>query len=210
MSVLLVFQGAMPIVTLALFALAMLYFRQSRQCSAAKTWMVYSAWACGALQLAAILFWSCAGEALRWTGIALDGGAIGLFWWSLAAHGNHQPAFAFIRVKPSVLTRTGPYRFVRHPIYAAYLLGWVAGAAVSGQAWLLVTAAWMGAFYYVAARQEEQEFERSELAEQYRVYRDETGMFCPTPRRFLAHCVPGHHVSALPEAVLAQNDEERS
>jgi protein-S-isoprenylcysteine O-methyltransferase Ste14 len=77
------------------------------------------------------------------------------------------------------LTTAGPYRLVRHPIYAAYLLAWCAGAAIAGQPWLLAPVLGMGLFYVSAARQEETSFLASAFAIPYSEYRRRTGMFVP-------------------------------
>jgi len=61
-------------------------------------------------------------------------------------------------VEPAALTTAGPYRLVRHPIYAAYLLAWCGGAIISAQFWLLGAVICMGCFYLSAAWQEERMF----------------------------------------------------
>jgi protein-S-isoprenylcysteine O-methyltransferase Ste14 len=104
-----------------------------------------------------------------------------VYWWSLAAHGGKRPAFALVAVKPQFLTQGGPYRLIRHPIYTAYLLVWLAGPVIAAQPWLLLTTLWMASLHYYAARLEERQFAGSELAHDYALYRRRTGMFAPTP-----------------------------
>src|SRR3974377_2186180 len=99
-----------------------------------------------------------------WNGLACYGAANVVFWWALAAHGKAHPAFAFIPVTPFSFTRTGPYRLVRHPIYSAYLLAWLAAPIVTGRWWLLLTLAWMWLLYYRAACSEEVHFSTSPFA----------------------------------------------
>jgi protein-S-isoprenylcysteine O-methyltransferase Ste14 len=86
-----------------------------------------------------------------------------------------------VPVAPQFLTQRGPYRLIRHPIYTAYLLVWLAGPVIAAQPWLLLTTLWMASLHYYAARQEEQQFARSDLAGDYAVYRRGTGMFVPSP-----------------------------
>ncbi len=86
-----------------------------------------------------------------------------------------------IPTTPTFLTQSGPYRLVRHPIYSAYLLAWVAGPVICGQPLLLLSTLVMAVIYFFAARQEESWFAGSELAEDYRRYRSRTGMFVPSP-----------------------------
>ncbi|MBM3463242.1 MAG: hypothetical protein FJX76_14155, partial [Armatimonadetes bacterium] len=68
----------------------------------------------------------------------------------------------------------GPYRWVRHPIYASYMLAWLAGAAASGQFWLLIHAAYMYALYAEAARLEEVRLLRSPHGLEYVDYPQRT------------------------------------
>jgi protein-S-isoprenylcysteine O-methyltransferase Ste14 len=102
-----------------------------------------------------------------------------LFWWSVRAYGKHPPAVAFAPAVPTALVLDGPYRYVRHPFYASYLLAWLAGCAATANPWLLLTVVWMFGFYYVAARGEEESILQSGLADVYREYRKQTGMFLP-------------------------------
>ncbi len=158
------------------------YFRRSRKVNAAKGWLVRCAGLCTFIHMALLVTCKLAAAPLVWTGVAGYGLAYGLFAWALLAHGRKRPSFAFIPVAPASFTDAGPYRWIRHPIYTAYLLAWLAGALVCGQPGLLVLLALMTAFYYRAARQEEEQFLTSPLAGQYRAYRLRTGMFLPKLR----------------------------
>jgi protein-S-isoprenylcysteine O-methyltransferase Ste14 len=162
------------------FAAAMrYYFRGARQRNPAKTFLTLSAFVCTLAQLVVL---SLANPPSGWRlgfGLACYGLANLVFWSALWMHGRARPAFAFIDVKPSAFTRAGPYRFVRHPIYSAYLLGWLAGPVVAGQPWLLVTVGWMWLLYYVAARQEEKHFAQTAFRDDYDAYRKQAGMFLP-------------------------------
>jgi protein-S-isoprenylcysteine O-methyltransferase Ste14 len=162
------------------FAAAMrYYFRGARQRNPAKTFLTLSAFVCTLMQLVVL---SVANPPSGWRlafGLACYGLANLVFWSALWVHGNARPAFAFIDVKPSTFTRSGPYRFVRHPIYSAYLFGWLAGPIVVAQPWLLVTVAWMWLQYYVAARQEEKHFAQTAFRDDYDAYRKRAGMFLP-------------------------------
>jgi protein-S-isoprenylcysteine O-methyltransferase Ste14 len=175
-----------PVATLLLFAATMPYFRQAGRGTRAKAWLVASAGVCAVLQLTTILASTLSAPTARGTAMVLYGCAAALYGWSLATHGRGRPAFAFSPVTPRLLVRAGPYRLVRHPIYTAYLLAWLAGPVLSGEPWLLGTTLCMAAWYYRAARQEEREFAAGDLAEEYKAYRDQAGMFFPDPRYPLA------------------------
>src|SRR5689334_9556331 len=53
--------------------------------------------------------------------------SVALFWWSIATNKNRPLSAAFSPDIPAHLVDRGPYRFVRHPFYASYLLTWCAG-----------------------------------------------------------------------------------
>ncbi len=110
----------------------------------------------------------------------------GLWGWTLAATRTTPPTLAFTGDEPRLLLNAGPYRWVRHPFYSAYLLFWT-GTAVAqpaprpagrGGPTVLI----LGTVYVVAARHEEGKFARSALAARYAAYAARTGMFLPWRR----------------------------
>jgi protein-S-isoprenylcysteine O-methyltransferase Ste14 len=155
------------------------YFRRSRQRSPAKDWLVRCALACTAAQMAVLVWAGSPGLALAGAGLACYLAAHGLFWWALATHGHSRPDFAFVGTTPPRFTTAGPYRRLRHPIYSAYLLAWLAGAFAAGQPWLLLTVALMAVLYHRAASAEEAGFLAGPCAAEYQRYRRRTGMFLP-------------------------------
>jgi protein-S-isoprenylcysteine O-methyltransferase Ste14 len=115
-------------------------------------------------------------------GTVLFAGALTLFL--AAAHETRRRPLtpAFSEDVPTHLVCSGPYRLVRHPFYTAYLITYIAGWVVSGVTALLVVFAGMGTLYAVAARREEDKFQRSPLAQDYTHYAARTGMFWPVVR----------------------------
>jgi protein-S-isoprenylcysteine O-methyltransferase Ste14 len=168
-------------VTLLGFGAGMKWFRKANDRSPAKLFLTLSAAVCAVVQVAAVARSHPPSVLFRGAGVGLYLLAHLVYWWSLAAHGGKRPAFALVAVTPQFLTQAGPYRLIRHPIYTAYLLVWLAGPVIAAQPWLLLTTLWMAALHYYAARQEEQHFARSDLARDYALYRRRTGMFVPTP-----------------------------
>jgi len=104
-----------------------------------------------------------------------------LFYWAIRTHGKRSLSAAFSPDSPSHLVNWGPYRYVRHPFYSAYLMVWMAGFVATGRWWLLPTIALMVAVYAKAARMEEEKFADSPLADAYRIYQESTGRFLPRP-----------------------------
>src|SRR5947209_3908803 len=58
-----------------------------------------------------------------------------LFWSAVIAHGSARPGSVFGEITPETLITTGPYRFVRHPFYPAYVVAFLASSLVSDH-WL--------------------------------------------------------------------------
>jgi protein-S-isoprenylcysteine O-methyltransferase Ste14 len=166
--------------TLLSFGAGMKWFRKANDRTPAKVGLTACAVACAVVQLVVISRSHPPSALFLAAGVGLYLLAHGVYWWSLAAHGGKRPAFALVPVRPTFLTESGPYRLVRHPIYTAYLLAWLAGPVIAAEPWLLLTTLGMFLLHYHAARQEERLFAQSELAAAYEAYRGRTGMFLPT------------------------------
>jgi protein-S-isoprenylcysteine O-methyltransferase Ste14 len=109
----------------------------------------------------------------------LYGASFTLFWICVRINREKPFSLAFSADQPEHLMTRGPYRYIRHPFYVAYSLGWIAGIVGAGQPWLLLSMLVMGAIYYHAAITEERKFESGELAADYADYRRRAGMFLP-------------------------------
>ncbi len=114
--------------------------------------------------------------------VLLFAGALAMFGWSIRATWRTPPTLAFDNDAPSFLLHHGPYRYVRHPFYLAYLLFWVGTAAATHGllGWIVPVLA--VALYFHAAAREEQKFAKSGLNEAYASYREQAGMFFPRTR----------------------------
>lgn len=110
---------------------------------------------------------------------ALYSGSLLLFWSAISIHRRRPPTLCFSRDVPQHLIVSGPYRWVRHPFYTAYMLAWLAGVVVTHQPWLLLSLLLMSSLYIRAAYLEERKFEASSLAAEFAEYRRRTGMFLP-------------------------------
>jgi protein-S-isoprenylcysteine O-methyltransferase Ste14 len=80
------------------------------------------------------------------------------------------------REDPDLVT-TGPYRYVRHPIYTGIILGLV-GTALATTLYLLVAAALVTGFFAFSATREER-FLTEEFPEAYPAYKRSTKMLIP-------------------------------
>lgn len=119
------------------------------------------------------------GSLTGFLGVMLFGASLSLFWWTIHTVRRHRFAFAFAESPPSELVTAGPYRWVRHPFYAAYILGWMAPAVAAPGLVTLAVVLCMTALYVRAAALEETAIGRSPLAETYRAYAEQAGLMWP-------------------------------
>ena len=113
--------------------------------------------------------------------ISLMAAAMALFTWAIAATRRARLALAFSADAPTALLRHGPYRWVRHPFYASYVLYWLACTIAVPTPPVLAGAAAMIVLYVAAFRREEAHFLASPLAGEYRAYRRQAGALLPRP-----------------------------
>lgn len=102
-----------------------------------------------------------------------------LFWWSVKTTIPRRLTLAFDDDLPSFLHRGGPYRWIRHPFYASYILFWIATSLATPGALAWIVPVGFGAAYVMAANKEERKFGVSCLAAEYACYRSRTGMLLP-------------------------------
>jgi protein-S-isoprenylcysteine O-methyltransferase Ste14 len=127
-----------------------------------------------------------AGVSYAWpVTLALFSGALCIFFWAILATRHTPPTLAFDTDQPSFLLHHGPYRFVRHPFYLAYLMFWVGTAAAAQTLLAWAAPVIMTALYFHAATREEQKFATSDLSAAYAAYRSQAGMFLPRPSALL-------------------------
>ena len=115
---------------------------------------------------------------IRWvgSGILLIGNL--LFWWSHAALGRNWSPVTEIRVGHQLVT-SGPYRYIRHPMYAAFFLAGI-GLSLLTANWV-VACAYLGSvtLMYVLRVSSEEEMMLEQFGDAYRDYMDRTGRLVP-------------------------------
>ena len=122
--------------------------------------------------------------------------SIALYEWARATIWGRRFGIGWGEHVPEELCTTGPYRFIRHPIYLAYMLAWLA-ALVALPHWLTATLlAAMIVLFTHAALTDEARIAASPIAAGYAGYRERAGMFWP---RF-SSMVPGRSTPRGPES----------
>ncbi len=104
--------------------------------------------------------------------------SLALFWWAIRATRRDPPFVAHSSAGLSRLHVTGPYRVIRHPFYAAYILFWL-GVAVAAGPLLWAPTLMLCIWYVLTARHEERALQSGALETDYRTYRARTGMLFP-------------------------------
>jgi protein-S-isoprenylcysteine O-methyltransferase Ste14 len=116
---------------------------------------------------------------LRWAGVGLGALAAVLLAWTFRSLGKNITDTVVTR-KEHALVTTGPYRWVRHPLYVAFALGGLATSLVSANGFLLATGSAALALLVVRTRTEEEKL-LERFGEDYREYARRTGRFIPRP-----------------------------
>ena len=113
----------------------------------------------------------------RWLGVGLGTLALPCFLWTHQALGKNW-SLALLTKEGHTLVSSGPYRWVRHPMYTAIFLQQLGSFLVSAN-WV-IGIAWLGTSIGSVARVgEEEALMMDEFGEQYRGYMERTGRFVP-------------------------------
>jgi len=117
-------------------------------------------------------------ELAAWGVVGLALAGFGICWWA-RLHLGRNWSWEVTRKEDHRVVDTGPYRFVRHPIYTGLILAALATALLIGKAPSFTAVALMVLGFWIKARLEER-FLMAELgAEAYGGYARRTGMLLP-------------------------------
>jgi protein-S-isoprenylcysteine O-methyltransferase Ste14 len=115
----------------------------------------------------------------RAAGFCLHLSAIVLFVWAIHATRQKRPALAFAGKRPNHVFSWGPYAYIRHPFYTAYLLFWLGCVVATSSLLMVIMFASLVAIYTIAALGEERNFLSSSMRDEYDAFRSATGFFWP-------------------------------
>ena len=116
-------------------------------------------------------------DVLAWVAAPLLVAGLALFAYSHSTIGRYWNIDVRIQAGHQLVT-SGPYGWVRHPLYTALFMGYL-GTIIGLQSWVLF--AGLPVFiwsYFIFARKEERVMEQG-FGSVYRTYRRDTGMFLP-------------------------------
>lgn len=114
--------------------------------------------------------------ALRVVGLVLVVSGLGAAVWARIHIGRNWGMPMSRKDEPELVT-SGPYRFVRHPIYAGLLLAILGTALANNLYWLIVLGV-MGLYFGYSATVEERTM-TSSFPDAYASYREKTKMLIP-------------------------------
>ncbi|PKN92328.1 MAG: hypothetical protein CVU44_14405 [Chloroflexi bacterium HGW-Chloroflexi-6] len=115
---------------------------------------------------------------LRWAGLIVTCGGIGLFGWAHQALGLNWTAVLALSEKHALVT-SGPYRYIRHPMYTAFFVIGFGFLFLSANA--LVGVVYLGPLLlmYLSRFSAEEQMMIERFGERYRQYMKETGRILP-------------------------------
>ena len=119
---------------------------------------------------------------LRWLGVLALAGGISLL--GLSHHHLGRSFHSLVVSKEDhVLVKTGPYRWVRHPIYTAYLMNYFGGGLLSSNWVLTIVPMTMFAILVVIRMGKEEEILKELFGQEYSEYMERTGRLLPRIKR---------------------------
>ncbi|MFQ6607246.1 MAG: methyltransferase family protein [Fidelibacterota bacterium] len=77
------------------------------------------------------------------------------------------------------LVVTGPFRLMRHPLYAAFIWSGTGAVAMWFQSWLLIFSVIPIHIFWVWHIRREEQFMLDKFGDEYRIYMETTGQFFP-------------------------------
>jgi protein-S-isoprenylcysteine O-methyltransferase Ste14 len=113
---------------------------------------------------------------IRAVGVALCAAGIAFAIWARVYLGRNWGMPMSLKVNPELVT-TGPYAYVRHPIYAGMFLALFGSLIADGIFWLIPLAACF--FYFLYSAQVEEKIMLKEFPNEYPQYRKGTKKIVP-------------------------------
>ncbi len=123
-----------------------------------------------------VLTFSFTNPIINLLGVILCAAGIGLAVWARVYLGRNWGMPMSLRQGHELVT-TGPYRFIRHPIYSGILLAALGSVLASTAWWLFLFLAYGGYFFYSVGVEEKMMMEQ--FPDQYPAYKTKTKRLIP-------------------------------
>ena len=103
-----------------------------------------------------------------------------LFTWAIRHSRDKQLTLAVDdQMQSATIIRTGPWRYMRHPFYASYLIFWLACALATQHLISVIVFLTLSGIYTYSALREERVLSSGPLRKDYIAYRETVGFFYP-------------------------------
>jgi protein-S-isoprenylcysteine O-methyltransferase Ste14 len=116
-------------------------------------------------------------EWVRWLGVVMGVVADFIGYWVFSNLGTNVTPTVVTRSKAHMVT-SGPYRWVRHPLYVLGLIGFIGFALLAENWFIALTAIIVFVVLVIRTRKEEQKL-IEKFGDEYREYMKHTGRFLP-------------------------------
>jgi protein-S-isoprenylcysteine O-methyltransferase Ste14 len=114
---------------------------------------------------------------LRWVGAGIMVVCVPLFYWLFSSLDRNITGTTAIRKNHSLVT-SGPYRYVRHPLYSVGLLAFC-GFTLLTASWWIAFLVFMAAVYLVRRTPQEEARLIERFGAEYKAYMQQTGRYLP-------------------------------
>lgn len=116
-------------------------------------------------------------EPVRWVGVIIGFIFVGLCYWVFSSIGSSITTTVATRREAKLIT-SGPYRWVRHPLYIVGL-GTFGSIGVIAYNWFIVSLIALIFIMLIIRTQDEEEHLIAKFGDEYREYMKRTGRFLP-------------------------------
>jgi protein-S-isoprenylcysteine O-methyltransferase Ste14 len=117
-------------------------------------------------------------DAVRGAGVAVAIGGVALSLWSIATLGRHYDLVLEIHADHQ-LVRSGPFAWVRHPVYTGLALHFIGACLATGNVLLTVGTLFVSFPTFVIRARAEEQLLREQFGGEYDRYMDEVPMLVP-------------------------------
>ena len=118
--------------------------------------------------------WASAG--VQYLGVVLAALGIALAIWARLYLGRNWGMPQSVKENPELIT-TGPYHYIRHPIYSGMLLAFIGSILTSGLGWIIVFV--VGGSYFIWSSKNEERLMEKTFPETYPAYKARTYALIP-------------------------------
>ena len=119
---------------------------------------------------------------MRWLGLLVGLIALLLFYWVLRSLGRNFSTSLTIKEEQTLVTQ-GPYRWIRHPMYTAFILLWIAYFLLSASWFIGLTGILAYVWTTIVRTPKEERMMIARFGDEYVAYMGRTGRYLPRQLR---------------------------